>query len=86
VGNIVLVLGVWADGSGWRGVYDILIKDGYTSASCKSRDSALPRASATLRLAIGSSLFVRIQRSLFENCAFFDGGLFLGRMSGSGRY
>jgi pimeloyl-ACP methyl ester carboxylesterase len=30
VRNIVLVHGAWADGSGWRGVYDILIKDGYT--------------------------------------------------------
>jgi pimeloyl-ACP methyl ester carboxylesterase len=29
VKNIVLVHGAWADGSGWRGVYDILIKDGY---------------------------------------------------------
>jgi pimeloyl-ACP methyl ester carboxylesterase len=27
--NIVLVHGAWADGSGWRGVYDVLIKDGY---------------------------------------------------------
>src|SRR6202162_4965557 len=27
--NIVLVHGAWADGSGWRGVYDILIKDGH---------------------------------------------------------
>jgi pimeloyl-ACP methyl ester carboxylesterase len=30
VRNIVLVHGAWADGSGWRGVYDILVKDGYT--------------------------------------------------------
>jgi pimeloyl-ACP methyl ester carboxylesterase len=30
VRNIVLVHGAWADGSGWKGVYDILIKDGYT--------------------------------------------------------
>jgi pimeloyl-ACP methyl ester carboxylesterase len=29
VWNIVLVHGAWADGSGWKGVYDILIKDGY---------------------------------------------------------
>ena len=29
VKNIVLVHGAWADGSGWKGVYDILIKDGY---------------------------------------------------------
>jgi pimeloyl-ACP methyl ester carboxylesterase len=29
VKNIVLVHGAWADGSGWKGVYDILTKDGY---------------------------------------------------------
>jgi pimeloyl-ACP methyl ester carboxylesterase len=29
VRNIVLVHGAWADGSGWKGVYDILIEDGY---------------------------------------------------------
>ncbi len=29
VRNIVLVHGAWADGSGWRGVYDILSKDGF---------------------------------------------------------
>src|ERR1700752_4209881 len=29
VGNIVLVHGAWADGSGWKGVYDILAKEGY---------------------------------------------------------
>src|SRR6201981_3577386 len=27
--SIVLVHGAWADGSGWKGVYDILVKDGY---------------------------------------------------------
>ena len=29
VRNIVLVHGAWADGSGWKGVYDILAKDGF---------------------------------------------------------
>ena len=29
VRNIVLVHGAWADGSGWRGVYDILVRDGF---------------------------------------------------------
>ena len=29
VRNIVLVHGAWADGAGWKGVYDILVKDGY---------------------------------------------------------
>src|SRR5882757_6037370 len=27
--NIVLVHGAWADGSGWKGIYDILVKHGY---------------------------------------------------------
>ena len=27
--NIVLVHGAWADASGWKGVYDILVKDGF---------------------------------------------------------
>jgi pimeloyl-ACP methyl ester carboxylesterase len=30
VRNIVLVHGAWADGSGWKGVYDILVKHGYS--------------------------------------------------------
>jgi pimeloyl-ACP methyl ester carboxylesterase len=29
VKNIVLVHGAWVDGSGWKPVYDILVKDGY---------------------------------------------------------
>src|ERR1035437_3890528 len=29
VRNIVLVHGAWADGSGWKGVYEILMKEGY---------------------------------------------------------
>jgi pimeloyl-ACP methyl ester carboxylesterase len=29
VRNIVLVHGAWADGSGWKGVYEIPVKDGY---------------------------------------------------------
>jgi pimeloyl-ACP methyl ester carboxylesterase len=29
VRNVVLVHGAWADGSGWKGVYDILLTDGY---------------------------------------------------------
>jgi pimeloyl-ACP methyl ester carboxylesterase len=29
VRNIVLVHGAWADGSGWKNVHDILVKDGY---------------------------------------------------------
>jgi pimeloyl-ACP methyl ester carboxylesterase len=29
VKNVVLVHGAWADGSGWRGVYDNLVRDGF---------------------------------------------------------
>ena len=29
VKNVVLVHGAWADGSGWRGVYEILVRDGF---------------------------------------------------------
>jgi len=29
VRNIILVHGAWADGSGWKGVYDILVKDAF---------------------------------------------------------
>src|ERR1700730_18427603 len=29
VRNIVIVHGAWADCSGWKGVYDILVKDSY---------------------------------------------------------
>jgi len=32
VKNIVLVHGAWVDGSGWKPVYEILIKDGYNVA------------------------------------------------------
>jgi hypothetical protein len=30
VTNVVLVHGAWVDGSDWKPLYDILIKDGYT--------------------------------------------------------
>src|SRR3979411_561353 len=30
VKNIVLVHGAWADGSGWKGVYDNLVRDGFS--------------------------------------------------------
>jgi hypothetical protein len=29
VKNVVLVHGAWADGSGWSGVYDNLVRDGF---------------------------------------------------------
>src|SRR5579871_4561985 len=41
VRNIVLVHGAWADGSGWRGVYDILVKDGYHVSVVANPDTGL---------------------------------------------
>ncbi|HEX3406896.1 MAG TPA: alpha/beta hydrolase [Caulobacteraceae bacterium] len=41
VKNIVLVHGAWADGSGWRGVYDILTKDGYNVSVVANPDTGL---------------------------------------------
>lgn len=42
VKNIVLVHGAWADGSGWRAVYDILVKDGYKVSVVANPDTSIP--------------------------------------------
>jgi pimeloyl-ACP methyl ester carboxylesterase len=42
VKNIVLVHGAWADGSGFRGVYDILTKDGYHVSIVANPDTSVP--------------------------------------------
>jgi pimeloyl-ACP methyl ester carboxylesterase len=41
VKNIVLVHGAWADGSGWKGVYDILTKDGYNVSVVANPDTGV---------------------------------------------
>ena len=41
VKNIVLVHGAWADGSGFRGVYDILVKDGYNVSVVANPDTGV---------------------------------------------
>ena len=41
VKNIVLVHGAWADGSGFKGVYDILTKDGYKVSVVANPDTGL---------------------------------------------
>src|ERR1700758_5538538 len=38
--NIVLVHGAWADVSGWKGVYDILVKDGYNVSIVQEPESS----------------------------------------------
>src|SRR5271169_6844816 len=49
VKNIVLVHGAWADGSGWKGVYDILTKDGYNVSVVANPDTGIPDDVAATR-------------------------------------
>jgi pimeloyl-ACP methyl ester carboxylesterase len=51
VRNIVLVHGAWADGSGWKGVYDILVKDGYNVSVVQEPETSFKEdVAATKRL------------------------------------
>jgi pimeloyl-ACP methyl ester carboxylesterase len=62
VKNIVLVHGAWADGSGWKGVYDILIKDGYNVSIVQEPETSFKEDVAatkrTLALQDGPSILV----------------------------
>ncbi len=49
VRNIVLVHGAWADGSGWRGVYDILVKDGYNVSIVQEPETSFKEDVAATR-------------------------------------
>src|SRR5438094_2234071 len=49
--NIVLVHGAWADGSGWKGVYEILVKDGYKVSIVQEPETSFKEdVSATKRI------------------------------------
>jgi pimeloyl-ACP methyl ester carboxylesterase len=50
--NIVLVHGGFVDGSGWKGVYDILTKDGYTVSIVQNPTTSLADDVAVTRRAI----------------------------------
>ncbi len=52
VANIVLVHGGFADGSGWRGVYDLLRQDGYHVAVVQNPTLSLEGDAAAARLII----------------------------------
>jgi pimeloyl-ACP methyl ester carboxylesterase len=52
VKNIVLVHGGFADGSGWKGVYDILKKDGYTVSIVQNPTTSLADDVAVTKRAI----------------------------------
>ena len=53
VRNIVLVHGAWADGSGWKGVYDVLVRDGHNVSMVQEPETSfkkmwLPRSASSL--------------------------------------
>jgi pimeloyl-ACP methyl ester carboxylesterase len=50
VRNIVLVHGAWADGSGWKGVYDILVKDGYNVSIVQEPETSFQEDVAATKL------------------------------------
>jgi hypothetical protein len=56
VKNIVLVHGAWADGSGWKGVYDILVKDGYNVSIVQEPETSFKEdVAATKRVLVQQS-------------------------------
>jgi pimeloyl-ACP methyl ester carboxylesterase len=60
--NVVLVHGAWADGSGWKAVYDILNKDGYNVSIVQEPETSfkddVAAAKRTLALQDGPCILV----------------------------
>jgi pimeloyl-ACP methyl ester carboxylesterase len=52
VRNIVLVHGAWADGSGWKGVYEILVKHGYNVSTVQEPETSFKDDVAATRRVI----------------------------------
>lgn len=50
--NIVLVHGAWADGSGWKSVYDILVKDGYNVSIVQEPETSFKDDVAAVKRAL----------------------------------
>lgn len=50
--NVVLVHGAWADGSGWKGVYDILVKAGYNVTIVQEPETSFKEDVAATKRAI----------------------------------
>ena len=63
VRNIVLVHGAWADGSGWKGVYDILVKDGYNVSIVQEPETSFKEDVAATKRTLLSRRKVHSRRS-----------------------
>src|ERR1700751_739446 len=53
VRNIVLVHGAWADGSGWKGVYNILVKDGFNVSIVQEPETSFKEDVAATKRVLG---------------------------------
>ena len=53
VHNVLLVHGAWADGSGWKDVYDILTKDGYKVSIVQEPETSFKDDVAATRCILG---------------------------------
>src|ERR1700726_4282137 len=51
--NIVLVHGAWADGSGWKGVYNILVKDDYNVSIVQEPETSFKEDVAATKRTLG---------------------------------
>jgi pimeloyl-ACP methyl ester carboxylesterase len=60
--NIVLVHGAWADGSGWKGVYDDLVRDGFKVSIVQEPETSfyddVTAVKRILALQVGPSILV----------------------------
>src|ERR1700688_200636 len=79
VRNIVLVHGAWADGPGWKGVYDILVKDGYNVSIVQEPETSFKEdVAATKRtLALQDGLCILVVHSYggSRNYGSWDGSI-----------
>lgn len=55
VRNVVLVHGAWADGSGWKGVYDILVKDGFNVSIVQEPETSFQEDVAATKRVLSST-------------------------------
>jgi hypothetical protein len=58
INNIVLVHGGFVDGAGWRGVYDILKKDGFNVSIVQNPTISLAGDVSATKSGIPAGLFV----------------------------
>jgi pimeloyl-ACP methyl ester carboxylesterase len=54
VSNVVLVHGAWVDGGGWKGVYDALVREGYSVRVVQNSTESLSADAAATKRVIAS--------------------------------